>query len=131
MLDEIFTKLPDLSQLPDDPDIAYYKTITVYDNEGASTCNSMLAVNKGWIVTKTSSLGLEKVETAPLLVVQDGATLQVMGIEAGSRYQIIDMSGRVVLSGIASTATLSIDASMLAHGHYVLRATTGAIKIAL
>ena len=131
-IDDLFAKLPDITTVTLDSDIPYHKTVTVFENPGAIDCNSMLAVNKGWIVEKDTPAGVATTKAASELSIRkDGSMLRIGGIEEGTAYTLFSLSGYAVATGTATTSETVIDASALSKGVYILKAGAHSVKVML
>lgn len=129
MLDAVFAALPDISNVVLSPEIPYHKTITVFGNEGAASCNSMLAVNKGWNVKKDIPTGIGSSAQEPeVRVVRDGCSLCVSGFESGTKCQVFSISGGMVLSDTVKSPHTVIDVSSLNRGCYILKVGRYTVK---
>lgn len=131
-LDDIFAKLPDISNITLSPDIQYHKTITVFENDGSASCNEMLAVNKGWTVKKDTPAGIGVLtQESGLSVVKEGSALRVCGVESDTEYRLFSINGQIVISGKIKSSDTSIDVTSLNKGCYILKIGRCTVKFIL
>ncbi len=81
-----------------------------------------------FIATFESSVGIDGVETAAVAIAPNPATeyAVVNGLKAGSEVAVVDINGKMRLSGIAQSDMLTLDVSGLSAGVYFVRVSDGA-----
>ena len=81
-----------------------------------------------FIATFESSVGIDGVETAAVAIAPNPATeyAVVNGVKAGSEVAVVDINGKMRLSGIAQSGVLTLDVSGLTAGVYFVRVSDGA-----
>jgi hypothetical protein len=72
------------------------------------------------------SSGLNNAESAKLFVYSVGRQLYASGVEAGAAYQLFDINGKLLSSGIAAGTTLEL--AVAQRGVYILRVGTKTVK---
>ena len=81
-----------------------------------------------FIATFESSVGIDGVEAAAVAIAPNPATeyAVVNGVKAGSEVAVVDINGKMRLSGIAQSDMLTLDVSGLSAGVYFVRVGDGA-----
>ena len=80
-----------------------------------------------FIATFESSVGIDDVEAAAVAIAPNPATeyAVVNGLKAGSEVAVVDINGKMRLSGIAQSDMLTLDVSGLSAGVYFVRVSDG------
>ena len=80
-----------------------------------------------FIATFESSVGIDGVEAAAVAIAPNPATeyAVVNGVKAGSEVAVVDINGKMRLSGIAQSDMLTLDVSGLSAGVYFVRVSDG------
>lgn len=93
-------------------DSNFCSTLTFnYDHFGSNLCEPTTGI--------ANSLNI-KVKTYPNPFV-DVFNVSVQGIEKNTKFQLVDIQGRVVSSGVITSVTKTIDGSLLEKGIYTLK----------